>query len=79
MDKKTLQNLAETTGGIFRLAEDADSLRAVYREIDSLERSEVESIRYLDYRERFQPFLLVALGLLLVEIILNNTVFRKIP
>ena len=79
VDKKTLQNLAETTGGIFRLAEDADSLRAVYREIDSLERSEVESIRYLDYRERFQPFLLVALGLLLVEIILNNTVFRKIP
>jgi len=79
VDRKTLQNLAETTGGIFRMAEDADSLRAVYREIDQLERSEVESIRYLDYRERFQPFLLVALSLLVAEIILNNTVFRKIP
>jgi Ca-activated chloride channel family protein len=79
VDRKTLQNLAETTGGIFRMAEDADSLRAVYREIDQLERSEVESIRYLDYRERFQPFLMVALGLLMAEIILNNTVFRKIP
>lgn len=79
VDKKTLQNLAETTGGIFRMAEDADSLRAVYREIDALERSEVESIRYLDYRELFQPFLYFALGLLVLEIILNNTVFRKIP
>jgi Ca-activated chloride channel family protein len=79
VDKKTLQSLAETTGGIFRLAEDADSLRAVYREIDTLERSEVESIRYLDFRERFQPFLLIALGLLVIEVILTNTVFRKIP
>lgn len=79
VDKKTLQSLAETTGGIFRMAEDADSLRAVYREIDGLERSEVESIRYLDYREKFQPFLLIALGLLILEILLTNTVFRKIP
>ncbi len=63
VDTKTLQSIAETTGGIFRLAENAESLREVYKEIDELEKSEVESIRYLDYRELFQP----------------NTVFRRIP
>jgi Ca-activated chloride channel family protein len=79
VDRKTLQSLADTTGGIFRLADDGEALRAVYREIDELEKSEVESIRYLDFREMFQPFLFIALGLLLLEIALVTTVFRKIP
>jgi Ca-activated chloride channel family protein len=79
VDRKTLQALADATGGIFRLAEDGAALQAVYGEIDELEKSEVESIRYLDYRELFQPFLYMALGLILLEVILANTVFRKIP
>jgi Ca-activated chloride channel homolog len=79
VDQKTLQKMAEETGGLFRMAEDADALRAIYREIDQLERSEVESIRFLDYRELFTPFALLAAGLLITEVILAGTVFRKIP
>ncbi|MBN1257963.1 MAG: VWA domain-containing protein [Planctomycetes bacterium] len=79
VDTATLQAVAEETGGIFRLADDADSLRAVYEEIDKLERSEIESVRYLDYRELFPPFLLAAMGLLVIEVCLNCTLFRKIP
>jgi Ca-activated chloride channel family protein len=79
VDERTLKALAETTGGIFRTAENAESLRAIYREIDRMERSEIESVRYLDYRELFQPFLFVALGLLAAEIALRCTVFRRIP
>jgi Ca-activated chloride channel family protein len=79
VDKKTLQSIADTTGGMFRLAEDGEALRSVYGEIDKLERSEVESIRYLDYRERFGPFLYLALGLLVLEMVLANTLFRRIP
>jgi len=79
VDKQTLAALAETTGGIFRMAEDGDVLRAVYSEIDELEKSEVESIRYMDYTERFTPFALGALILLALEILLRTTYFRRIP
>ena len=79
VDRRTLAAVAETTGGLFRVAEDADSLRTIYKEIDRMERSEIETTRYLDYRELFQPFLFVALLLLCTEITLRCTLFRKIP
>ena len=66
IDIKTLKKLAEISGGIFRLAADGDALRAVYEEIDKLETSEVESVRYVDYREFFPVFVLLGLGLLVL-------------
>jgi len=79
VDQSTLKAVAEETGGLFRMAEDAESLRAVYREIDELEKSEIESVRYMDYRERFTPFALAALLLLALEVALSSTVFRRLP
>jgi Ca-activated chloride channel family protein len=61
------------------MAEDGDALRAVYSEIDKLEKSEIESIRYMDYTERFTPFALTGLILLALEILLRTTYFRRIP
>jgi len=79
VDMGLLEYLAKETGGKAFLAKDGDSLRQIYEEIDQLERSEIESIRYVDYREVFVPFALAALALLALEIILSCTVFRKIP
>jgi Ca-activated chloride channel family protein len=79
VDEESLRTLAETTGGMYRVAEDADSLRAVYEEIDQLETSEIESTRFTDYREMFPQFLLAALALLGTEILLTSTVFRRVP
>lgn len=79
VDVKTLEQIAEKTGGVFRLAEDEKSLREVYEEIDALEKSEIESIRYVDYKELFTPFALAAMCLMLLEVALANTVFRRIP
>jgi Ca-activated chloride channel family protein len=79
VDSATLEAIARETGGIFRLARDADALRAVYQEIDALEKTEIESTRFLDYRELFWPFALAGLLLLVVEILLSCTVFRRIP
>ena len=59
--------------------DDEESLREVYRQIDELERSEIESVRFVDYKELFGLFALAALGLLLAEAALANTVFRRIP
>ena len=79
VDKRGLLSLARRTGGIFRLAHDAESLQAVYEEIDQLERSEIESVKYMDYREIFVPFAVAAALLIVLETILRCTVFRRIP
>ena len=79
VDESSLKRLAETTGGMYRLAQDADALRAIYKEIDKLERSEIESVRFLDYKELFAPFAMGALALLFLQVALSCTLFRKIP
>jgi Ca-activated chloride channel family protein len=79
VDETTLSAIAEETGGLFRLAGDADALRSVYKEIDALEKSEVEVVRYMDYKELLTPFALLALFLLVLEVVLANTFFRKVP
>jgi Ca-activated chloride channel family protein len=74
-----LEQIAESTGGLFRLASDERSLRAVYEEIDRLEKTEVEAIQYLSVREYFPAFALAALALLVLEILLAATLLRRLP
>jgi Ca-activated chloride channel family protein len=74
-----LARIAESTGGIFRVANDERSLRAVYEEIDRLEKTEIESLQYLTYKEYFFPFALVALVLLVFELVILKTVLRRLP
>jgi Ca-activated chloride channel family protein len=79
VDTSMLSAIAEKTGGIFREAENAASLREIYKEIDEMEKSEIESIRFVDYKEAFLAFALAGLIMLALEIILKATIFRKIP
>ena len=75
----TLQAIAEATKGRYWKADDAASLRSIYKEIDKLEKSEIESVRFVDYKERFLVPALAGLFFLVVEILSSATVFRKIP
>jgi Ca-activated chloride channel family protein len=74
-----LEEMANRTGGIFRPAHDEMSLRAVYEEIDDLEKSEFKSLQYLSYRELFLPFAFGALVLLVLEMALSGTLLRRLP
>ena len=78
-DTSALKAVAQKTGGFFREANNTEALIDIYKEIDSMEKSEIESIRFVDYRESF--FWLALSGFLLIigETILRNTVFRRIP
>ena len=78
-DDRALRSIAEETGGIYRLANDAEALMEIYKEIDALERSEIESIRFVDYKELFVPIALTSLILLLLEVLLTATLFRRVP
>ncbi|MDA7511474.1 hypothetical protein N8612_07355, partial [Verrucomicrobia bacterium] len=75
----TLTKIAETTGGKYYRADSTGTLIEIYDEIDLLEKSEVEVTEYQNYDEIFHWFLLPGLVILLLEIILNNTVWRRLP
>jgi len=79
VDTSTLREIAQKTGGFFREADNTESLIDIYKEIDSMEKSEIESIRFVDYRESFLWLALSGFLLIICEVILRNTVFRRIP
>lgn len=79
IDDEQLRQMAETTGGTYFRAEDSQALAKIYDEIDELERTEIETDSYMEYDERFSWFVVPAIGLLLVEVTLLGTRFRKLP
>ena len=79
IDDALLTRVAEATGGKYFRAADLDALRAVYDEIDRLEKTEIEVEQYTHYEERFQPFLLAALACLVAERLLYLTRLGRLP
>jgi len=79
IDEETLKQIAQRTGGKYFRADSTATLRNIYEDIDRLEKTEVEMKKYQRYRELFMWVALPGLVLLLLEIILSNTVWRKLP
>ncbi len=79
IDEELLRKIAIETGGKYFRAKDKDGLRNTYNEINQLEKSKMDVISFSRYEERFFPFIFAALGLILLEVILKFTVFRKFP
>ena len=79
LDEGTLQTIADLTGGRYARAEDLAALERIYSEIDALEPSHYQVTRYTRTRERMAWFLLPGIILLLLDFILNRTVFRTLP
>ncbi|MFH1244962.1 MAG: VWA domain-containing protein, partial [Candidatus Omnitrophota bacterium] len=79
LDEDMLKQAARKTNGKYFRATDTESLRKIYQEIDALEKRPIEDKGYQEYKELFGLFLLPAIALLLLEVILSNTVLRKIP
>ena len=67
---------AETEGKYFR-ATDNNKLKAIYDEINKLEKTKIEEFKYYNYHELYRALVLMALGLLFVEYTLKNTVFKS--
>lgn len=77
VDPTTLKQIARETGGIFYHATSRSSLKDVYADIDKLEKSKLKVNNHSMRYEAYQPFAIAALLLLLLEVLLCNTVFRK--
>ena len=78
IDEELLKDVASKTGGLYFRATDNKKLEEIYNEINKLEKTEVEEIKYSDSEEKYRLLIIAAIGLIFVELILKYTVFRSI-
>jgi len=78
IDTKTLSNIAATSDGNFYRATNNKELKQIYQDIDKLEKSRMNVKKFSKRYEAYQPFAIVALLALILEILLKLTVLRKI-
>ncbi|MFA6321619.1 MAG: VWA domain-containing protein [Candidatus Omnitrophota bacterium] len=79
IDEDVLKRIASITGGKYYLATDSETLRKIYEDINKLEKSVIEHFGYREYSELFYYFLIPALILIILEILLTNTIFMRVP
>lgn len=77
IDEQLMKNIATNTGGKYFRASSNSKLESIYNEINKLETTEIEELKFYDYDEKFRPFIWIAGILLLVEVGLRNTIFRS--
>jgi len=79
IDEEMLQAVADMTGGQYFRATNNRALRDIYDEIGELERTKIEERSYMDFEERYTDLLFPGLLLLMLEILLSTTLFRRFP
>lgn len=79
VDEDTLQKIADQTGGKYYRADNAEKFRQIYAEIDKLEKTEASVKKYTQFKELFPWVVAAGLALLLIEILLGQTIFRRLP
>ena len=79
IDEPTLKSIAEKTGGRYYRATDNRTLRNIFSEIDSLEKTQFDVQKYRNVEDNYMPWAWLLLLLVGLEIVLRNTVMRSIP
>ncbi|WP_369765963.1 VWA domain-containing protein [Flavobacterium sp. WC2429] len=77
IDEKLMQSIAKKTDGRYFRATSNSKLAEIYGEINKLETTEIEELKFYDYDEKYRAFVWIAGLLLLAEIGLRNTVYRS--
>tara|TARA_S200000501_G_scaffold353209_1_gene372798 strand:+ start:48721 stop:49689 length:969 start_codon:yes stop_codon:yes gene_type:complete len=78
IDEETLRYIADKTGGKYFRATDENALSTIYKEIDKLEKSEVETREYIKYQDLYGWFLIPAVLLGLSMEVSRRILFRSI-
>jgi Ca-activated chloride channel family protein len=72
-----MRSIAQKTDGRYFRATSNNRLEEIYAEINKLETTEIEELKFYDYDEKYRAFVWLAGFLVLVEIGLRNTVYRS--
>ncbi|MBF6655473.1 aerotolerance regulator BatA [Flavobacterium columnare] len=76
IDEKLMKNIAQKTGGKYFRATNNSSLENIYSEINKLEKTKVDELKFVNYDEKYRPWVWLAGLLLLIELILRKTIFK---
>ena len=79
IDEETLQKIADRTGGKYYRADNTARFQAIYAEIDKLEKTEKEVKKFARHRELFAWMIPPGIGLVLLELLLRHTLWRRLP
>src|SRR3954469_23046052 len=74
-----LREVAKIADGQFYRATDTKSLEGIYRDIDKMEKSTISVKKYQKYRDLFPICIMSACGLLLAQLLLSQTIWKKLP
>jgi Ca-activated chloride channel homolog len=77
IDEKMMKSIAQKTGGKYFRATSNDRLEEIYGEINKLETTEIEELKFYDYDEKYRSFAIFAGLLLLIEFILRKTIYKS--
>tara|TARA_B110001452_G_scaffold35230_1_gene27132 strand:+ start:738 stop:1742 length:1005 start_codon:yes stop_codon:yes gene_type:complete len=77
IDEDLLIEIAQITGGKYFRATNNKKLQEIYSEINKLEKSDIEEIKYYDHEEKYRLYILLAIIFLTTELILKYTLFRS--
>jgi Ca-activated chloride channel homolog len=79
IDEDLLKQIATETGGKYYRATNNAVLSNIYKDINGLEKSKIQSTTYTSYNEKYFPFVMLALACLLLEVVLRFTYLKKFP
>jgi Ca-activated chloride channel family protein len=79
VDEKTLQAVARETGGLFYRATDTSSLQKIYEQINQFETSAQSVEKFEHVEELYEWALYPSLALLGISVLLQHTLFRRLP
>ncbi len=77
IDERLMKSIAQKTDGKYFRATSNSKLAEIYNEINKLETTEIQELKFYDYDEKFRPFVWLAGILVLIEIGLRNTVYKS--
>ena len=77
IDEDLLKEIAKVTGGKYFRATNNKKLEEIYDEINKLEKTDIEEIKFITYQEKFRPLVVLAGMLLMLEWLLRNSIFRS--
>lgn len=77
IDEDLLKEIADITGGKYFRATNNRKLAEIYDEINKLEKTDIEEIKFTTYQEKFRPLVILAGLFLMLELLLRYTIFRS--
>ncbi len=79
IDEVTMKAIAQKTGGKYFRATNNKKLKAIYTEIDKLEKTKIEVTEFRKYSEEYLAYALIAGLALILELLLRYTLLRSLP